>query len=102
MHGLYQQRESVIRSIERLTDDLAANASNPSAVHQINRSITDAKDQQRGLTLEISACATAIADIRSIIAALGKTRPSSNKTLAMRHLEDAESRLLRELGDPVD
>jgi len=99
MKSLYER----LRETEHTASDrrkMAAACSDPRTRHEIEVSALAAEKEAATISEIIAGVESLVMTARTFISALRGTFPSANITLALRHAEDAESRLIRELGQP--
>lgn len=104
MIGLYQNlaRMRAILAGKRVT--AAAVDSDPRIAHDVSVEVLRMAREEKELMTQIQEDVEFMAGIQGLINRITVSpHGSANRTLAIRHLEDAQSRLQRELGDkPLD
>jgi hypothetical protein len=100
MIGLYHDLMMLRTLLASKRVTAAAVDSDPRIAHDAGVSVIRMAGDEKALTEQILEDVTWIANLQGMINRMTVSKHgSAQRTLALRHLEDAQSRLLRELGE---
>ena len=98
--GLHHRKELLSRDLLTLRARARRPETDPRTAHEAGVAADGVERELHQVTATIASDVELVGEIQQQINYLSESSfKSAHRTLALRHLEDAQSRLLRELGD---